>query len=156
MRFTMNRPMLWSVVLILGFTAVAIPIGARVSLTSSHLVHDSQESFGQRTPLKNETAPGKVSGKTASVVYTSGAPQDRYERRRQYWENRIDRRIESRQRYMDDQVDREDKAGRNNDDDDDDDEDMGDDDDDDSGADEEMDRIERRRENWRNRVEREW
>ena len=80
------------------------------------------------------------------------AQDDLYERRRRYWEDRVERRIDEEEGLDDedkaDSTDKKDKTGKK------DKAKKGDDDEDSLDQEEEL--IERRREQWRKRVEDEW
>lgn len=166
MRF-MKQPMLWRILLIVSAAFIAIPIAAHVGSNATAVVNDRQASASTESRAENEHARVSDTARTNVVVaHVAKLPQDYYDRRRQYWENRVDRRIERRQQYIDDQVDREESRGSSknssknnrsnsaasNDDEED------DEDEDDAGgpADDEGDRVERRREYWRQRVDRNW
>jgi len=131
----------WRIVLVVSVIVIAIPIGARVNPTAKaafaehHLIQPSvtKNTFARRS--KANVSPG-VSRRT----------QDYYDRRRKYWEDRVDRRFEELDEEEsggnDDKAseDKKDSKGANKED----------------TVDSEEELIERRREYWRDRLDREW
>jgi hypothetical protein len=161
MRFTKKQLSLWRVVLIIGVAAVGMAVAARVSPTAT-IVNERQDYRHQQTAAVNKDADAKDSADSKAVVGKSVAlRQDYYDRRRQYWEKRVDRRLERREEYLDRQTANENKADSKNGKKDskavaeDEEEDIAADDEDapDDTAEREVDR---RREYWRKRVEKEW
>jgi hypothetical protein len=164
MRF-LKRQLSWCrFVLIIGVAAMAIPIASRVSSTTKAVVKERQDYLDQKTTGHNEDAYAKH-GKAkrskesrAAVGLSVALLQDLlYDRRSQYWDKRVLRRLESRDEYLEEQtVDDKDadakdnKAAKDkNSKDAADDEDFADDD----NVDKE---LERRREFWRKRLDKEW
>ena len=138
MRFIKQQFTLWRIVLIIGLTAIAIPIAARFSPTALATVIEGQDRLDLQAANDNGDVDAKHSkDRTAAIGHGVERPQDYYNRRRQYWEDRVDRRLERE----------EEETG---------DEDAADEDDADDAVDKEQDVYERRREYWRQRVEREW
>jgi len=163
MRFIKKQLSLWSIVLIIGMAGIAILIAARVSPTAKAVVKERQDYLDQKTTAHNEDAYAKHSKDSKAAVGLGVArPQDDYyDRRREYWDKRIERRLDRREEYLDEQTgdDKEDadvkdskdsKAAKDKDS-----KDAAADEDyaDDDNVDKE---IERRREYWRQRLEKEW
>ena len=137
----------WRIVLIVGVAAIAIPIAARVSPTQSEFVVERTEHLGLQTVAFDETAKSAhINHGKAGGGHRVTAPQDYYDRRREYWEDRMEGRA--------DYLEQED----GNDEDSADSEDGKDSSDDDAGdsMDEEEEMIEKRREYWRDRLDRDW
>jgi hypothetical protein len=143
---------LWYIVLIIAVAAIAIPIAARVRATGIAVVNQRHEDLAQ--PAANENDNNAKRSKDGKAVVDRGVvrPQDDYyERRREYWEKRVDRRLDRREEYLDRQTkdddedaDAKDKDSKNAADDED-------------NADDDVDKeVERRREYWRQRLEKEW
>jgi len=162
MRFLKKQLSLWRIVLIIGMAGIAILIAARVSPTAKAVVKERQDYLDQKTTARNEDAYAKHSKDSKAAVGLGVArPQDDYyDRRREYWDKRIERRLDRREEYLDEQTgdDKEDadvkdskdsKAAK--------DKDSKDAVDDEDYADDNVDKeIERRREYWRQRLEKEW
>jgi hypothetical protein len=169
MRFIKKQLSLWLIVLIIAVAAMAIPIASRVSPTAMAIVKEQQDYPDQQAAVANDSSKdAKVSNNRKAAVGKGIARRqdDYYDRRRDYWERRVERRLD--EEYMDEQaVDdnnadaknsktkkdskaTKDKAAK----------DATDDEfaaDDEFAGDDEVDQeIERRREYWRKRVEREW
>lgn len=172
MRFIKKQLLLWGTVLLISVAAIAIPIASRVSPTSMADVKERQD-YPEQQAADNENAVARVS-KNSKTAVGKGVTrrQDYYDRRRDYWERRVERRLD--EEYMDEQTaddnnadaknsknsknskdknskNSKDKAAKDN---------AADDElaaDDEFATDEITDQeIERRREYWRRRVEREW
>jgi hypothetical protein len=138
----------WRIVLIICVAAIAIPIAARVSPTQTEFVEPAQVNQYQPTTVAytTEVAETPLASKTG-VGHRATPPQDYYDRRREYWEDRMERRAD----YLEqedgndedsaDSKDSEDSAGS---------------DDDEGSMDEEEEMIEKRREYWRDRLDRDW
>jgi hypothetical protein len=162
MKFLKKQLSLWRIVLIIGMAGIAILIAARVSPTAKAVVKERQDYLDQKTTAHNEDAYAKHSKDSKAAVGLGVArPQDDYyDRRREYWDKRIERRLDRREEYLDEQTgdDKEDadvkdskdsKAGK--------DKDSKEAVDDEDYADDNVDKeIERRREYWRQRLEKEW
>jgi hypothetical protein len=159
MGFIKKHLSLWRIVLSIGVAAIAIPVASRVSSTAKAVVEERQDYLEQKTAASNEDAYTKYSKGSEAVVGPRVArPQDDYyDRRREYWDKRIERRLESREEYLDEQTKedndadaKDSKAAKDKDS-----KDAADDEDyaDDDNVDKE---IERRREYWRQRLEKEW
>jgi len=162
MRFLKKQLSLWRIVLIIGMAGIAILIAARVSPTAKAVVKERQDYLDQKTTARNEDAYAKHSKDSKAAVGLGVArPQDDYyDRRREYWDKRIERRLDRREEYLDEQTgdDKEDadvkdskdsKAAK--------DKDSKDAVDDEDYADDNVDKeIERRREYWRQRLEKDW
>ncbi|HKO63368.1 MAG TPA: hypothetical protein VJV03_19550 [Pyrinomonadaceae bacterium] len=129
----------WPIVLLVGGTAFAMPIATRVGPPATVVVQEDHQ-----TTLHHEE------DSRASVGPGVAAPQnDYYDRRREYWEKRVERRLE--------EADREDQTGDDTDDEDANDDNAGkDNDSQDNDEDEVEQEIERRREYWRRRVDGGW
>jgi len=162
MRFLKKQLSLWRIVLIIGMAGIAILIAARVRSTAKAVVKERQDYLDQKTTARNEDAYAKHSKDSKAAVGLGVArPQDDYyDRRREYWDKRIERRLDRREEYLDEQTgdDKEDadvkdskdsKAAK--------DKDSKDAVDDEDYADDNVDKeIERRREYWRQRLEKDW
>ena len=162
MRFLKKQLSLWRIVLIIGMAGIAILIAARVRSTAKAVVKERQDYLDQKTTAHNEDAYAKHSKDSKAAVGLGVArPQDDYyDRRREYWDKRIERRLDRREEYLDEQTgdDKEDadvkdskdsKAAK--------DKDSKDAVDDEDYADDNVDKeIERRREYWRQRLEKDW
>ena len=148
MRFIKKQFSWWRLVLIVGATAIAIPVATGVSPTAVAVITERQDRPDHQTTAHNEVAYTEDSKDSNAAVGTSVArPQDDYyERRREYWEKRIERRL--------DEEDLDDETGDDKDADSKDNKaDKDDGDDEDDAVEQE---VERRREYWRKRVERDW
>jgi hypothetical protein len=136
----------WRVVLIVAIAAIAIPIAARVSPTQTEFVTDRTAADYQQTAAYNEiaeTAHTNIS--KTGVRHRVTPPQDYYDRRREYWEDRMERRadyLEQEDGDDDDAANTEDSGAAA--------------DDEGDSMDEEEELIERRREYWRDRFDRDW
>jgi hypothetical protein len=155
MRFIKPQLSWWRIVLIIGVAAIAIPIAARVRATGVAVVNQRHENLAQ--PTANDTEDNAKPGKDrkALVDRAVGRPQDDYyERRREYWDKRVERRLDRREEYLDSQTgdDKEDADAKDSKDKDS--KDAADDEDDD--ADDADKELERRREYWRKRLDKEW
>jgi len=161
MRFIQKQLSLWSIVLIIGMAGIAILIAARVSPTAKAVVKERHDYLDQKTTAHNEDAYAKHSKDSKAAVGLGVArPQDDYyDRRREYWDKRIERRLESREEYLDEQTvddndadakdSKDSKATK--------DKNSKDSVDDEDFADDNVDKeIERRREYWRQRLEKDW
>ena len=151
----------WRIVLIIGVAAVGITIAARVSPTSIEVVEERPDYRVQQTTAGNEDADAKDSMDSKAAVGKVVVPQRDYrDRRREYWEKRVERRLDAREEYLNDQTaddndadPRDNRAANDNDP-----------AEDENGEDDPVDRdvrsrqdvYERRRDAWRQRVEREW
>jgi hypothetical protein len=140
----------WRIVLLISVAAIAIPIASRVSSTAKAVVKERQDYLDRQNTADNEAAVGE------GVAH----PQDDYyERRREYWDKRIERKLDRHEEYLDEQTldDKDDadvkdskdnKAGKD------------DADEEDDSVDQDVkrqeDEIERRREYWRKRLDRDW
>ena len=158
MRLIKKHLSLWRIVLIIGVAAIAIPVTSRVSSTAKAVVEERQDHLEQKTAASNEDTYTKYSKVSKAVVGPGVArPQDDYyERRREYWDKRIERRLDRREEYLDEQTqdddkdadakdskakDKNSKAAA----------------DDEDYADDDVDReVERRREYWRKRLDKDW
>ena len=139
--------------------AIAIPIASRVSSKAKALVKERPDYLDRQTTADNEDADDKHSKDSKAAVGEGVAPlQDiLYDRRSQYWDKRVLRRLERQDEYLDEQDDNKDtdakdsKAAKDKDknskDAADDDEDFADDND---------KELERRPEYWRKRLDRDW
>ena len=132
MRFIKQQLSLWRIVLIIGVAAIAIPITARVSSTARAVHKERQDYLVVQTSVdKEEAAVGEG---------VARQDDDYYDRRRRYWEKRVERELDDED--LDDQTVEDNDADAR-----------------DSKADEEDDvdqEIERRREYWRQRLDKEW
>ena len=163
MRFLKKQLSGWYIVLIIGVAAMAIPINSRVSSTAKAVVKERQDYRDLQSTADNEDADDKDSkdkhSKDSKAAVGEGVapPQDiLYDRRSQYWDKRVLRRLESREEYLDEQTrddndadakDRKAAKDKNS-------KDAADDED---YADDDVDKeLERRREFWRRRLDKEW
>jgi hypothetical protein len=157
MRFLKKQLSWWRIILTIGVAAMAIPIASRVNSTAKAVVKERQDYLDLQSTAANEDADNKDSkakhSKDIKAAVGEGVapPQDiLYDRRSQYWDKRVLRRLEDLdEEEADDEdskdsKDSKDKATKNSKDD-----DEGDVDD----ADQE---LERRREYWRKRLDRDW
>jgi hypothetical protein len=162
MKFLKKQLSWWRIVLIIGVTAMAIPIAFRVSSTAKAVVKERQDYFDQKTTAHNEDAYAKHS-KDSKAAVGEGVEllQDiLYDRRSQYWDQRVLRRLERQDEYLDEETaddnkDADAKDSKASKDKDKNSKDAADDEDyaDDDNADKE---LERRREYWRKRLDRDW
>ena len=158
MRFIEKQLSLWRIVLIISVAAIAIPIAARVSPTAIAVVNQRHEYQSQPTANTNEDADVKHSKDSKAAVGKGVAwlQDDYYDRRREYWDKRIERRLD-REDLDDETGDEKGEAdAKDSKDKKDSKADKDDGDDEDDSVDQEVERIERRREYWRQRVERDW
>ena len=125
--------------LIVGFAAVAMPIAAHVGRSTLDVVSEPQAS-----PVVLAVNAHPEGGRSA-IGKGYARPQDYWDRRREDWEKRLESDLDDSD--MDDEdTDKNDKAN-------------GEDKNskaEDDGADSEEDSIERRREYWRQRLDRDW
>ena len=168
MRFIKKRIALWHIVLVIGFAAIAIPVAARVSSGRVAAVDDGPVFPEQRSGLvidlaaknrsdKNYSRAGKNRGDREPGTVTSGGklPQDYYDRRREYWEKRVERRLEESDEFDDeedskDSKDSKDKKDSKADKDDDEDDEV------DKEVQDREELYERRRERWRQTLDEDW
>ena len=126
--------------LIIGFAAVAMPIAAHVGRSTLDVVGEPQAVPVVPVEITQPKASRSAIGKSLT------RPQDYWDRRREYWERRLESDLEDSD--MDDEdSDKNDKADG---------EDSKNSKTEDDGADSEEDSIERRREYWRQRLDRDW
>jgi len=158
MRFLKKQLLWWRIILIIGVAAMAIPIASRVSSTAKAVVKERQDYLDLQSTAAHEDADDKDS--KAALGEGVAPPQDiLYDRRSQYWDKRVLRRLESREEYLDEQTKDDNDAdakdskaakdkGQKS-------KDAADDEDyaDDDNVDKE---LERRREYWRKRLDRDW
>jgi hypothetical protein len=179
MRYLTKQLSWWRIVLIIGVAAIAIPIAAHVSSTAKTVVKERQGDVRQKLDLQsaagNEDATdnhskakhrkanhSKANHSKASKVAVGlsvALLQDiLYDRRSQYWDKRVLRRLESHDEYLDEQTaddndadakpNKDSKATKNKD--------SKADADDEDFADDTDRELERRREYWRKRLDRDW
>jgi hypothetical protein len=149
MRFIKKHLSLWRIVLIIGLAAIAIPIAVRVRATGRAVVNLRHENLAPPAANENEDTANSKAAAGRGV----GRPQDDdyYDRRREYWDKRVERRLDRREEYLDDQTKDDDKDADAKD------KDSKADADDDDDEDDNVDReVERRREYWRKRLDRDW
>ena len=154
MRFIKNQLSLWRVVLIIGGSAIAIPIAARVNPTAVAVHKERQDYLDQQTTADNEDADdthskAKHSKESKAAVGPSVAlPQDLlYDKRSRYWDQRVLRRLES----LDEDEDNNDADAKDSK------ADKDDGDDEDYSIDKDKkDELERRREYWSRRLDDDW
>jgi len=147
MTFIKKQLSWWRIVLIVGVAAIAIPIAARVSATGIAVVNQ----LAQPTVNDNEEADAKHSKdrKAAAGPGVARLQDDYYDRRREYWERRVERRLDRHEEYMDEHPgdDKDDEDAKDS---------KADKDDDEDEMDRHEDEIERRRDYWRKRLDDEW
>lgn len=164
MRFNKKQLSLWLIVLIIAVATIAIPIAARVSPTAKAVVKERHEYLAQPTTAADEDADAKHSkakhSKDKAIAGLGNAVQDDdyYERRREHWEKRVERRLDRREEYLNEQTGDDDDAKDSKADKDKKDSkaDKDDGDDEDDSLDQEHDELERRREYWRKRLDKDW
>ena len=136
--------------------AIAIPMAASVEPVTMTVVKQREMHPEQQATNVNEDAAAihDKDGKPAVVGRGVAWQQDYYDRRREYWEDRIDRRLDDEEfddetgddkdsdSKKDSKAAKDDKANK--------------DDSAESDLDQEEEFIERRREYWRDRLDREW
>jgi hypothetical protein len=166
MRFIKKQLSLWSIVLIIGVAVIGIVTAARVSPTEIAVVTERQDYLAQQPTAVNEDADAKDRKSSKAAVGKGVVRQqdDYYERRREYWDRRIERRLEDNEEYLDEQTADDNNADSK------DSKSTTDKKDSKVAADDEVDAdatvdndvkaeqdvYERRREYWRQRLEREW
>ena len=164
MRFLKKQLSGWYIVLIIGVAAMAIPVNSRVSSTAKAVVKERQAYLDLQRTADNENADDKHSkakhskeSKAAAGLTIAPLQDILYDRRSQYWDKRVLRRLESREEYLDEQTKddndadaKDSKAAKDKNS-----KDAADDEDyaDDDNVDKE---LERRREFWRRRLDKEW
>ena len=162
MRFIKKQFSLWRVVLIIGGSAIAIPIAAGVSPTAIAVHEERQAYLDQQTTADNEDADDthgnakhskakNTKESKAAVGPSVGMPQDwLYDKRSRYWDQRVLRRLERMDEDDNDADAKDSKAAKDKNS-----KDAADDEDyaDDDNVDKE---LERRREFWRRRLDKEW
>ena len=156
MRFLKKQLSWWRIFLIIGVAAMAIPIAARVSPTAMPVHQERQGYLAQQTTADHEDADATHRRDSKAAAGEGFAlPQDLlYDRRSRYWDQRVLRRLEGRDEYLDEQTkDDKDADAKDKKADKDDKDDRADEDDWVAQDDEE---LERRREYWRRRVDKEW
>ena len=147
MRFIKKQLSLWRVVLIIAGSAIAIPIAARVSPTAIAVHKERQDYLDQQTTADNEDADDTHSKDSKAAVGEGVALlQDLlYDKRSQYWDKRVLRRLESLDEDDNDADAKDSKADK----------DDGDDEDFSLDKDKEEE-LERRREYWSRRLDKDW
>ena len=139
MKFIKNQFSLWRIVLLIGVMAIAIPIAASLRPTVT-AVEEPQEPLVQQTGSDTEPTDTKHDG-FSKAAGGKGVMQGYYwDRRRQYWEDRLEDDLDDED-MGEDTADKNDSKAKD------------DEADDDGLSDDEYDRIERRREYWRQRLE---
>jgi hypothetical protein len=166
MRFLTKQLSWWRIVLIIGVAAIAIPIASRVSSTAKEVVKERQGYLDLQSAADNEDADDKHSQakhrkeSKAAVRRSVALLQDiLYDRRSQYWDKRVLRRLESNDEYLDEQTvdDNEDADAKAKDSKSAKDKNSKASADDEDFAEDDVDKeLERRREYWRKRLDRDW
>lgn len=151
------------IVLSISIAAIAIPIAAHVGVSTIREVNEHQTHSSQQFGNKVKGTVVKRGSTQAKTVVAHGVvrPQDYYDRRREYWEKRLERNLEYEDEFGDDEsgddADKADakdskeskdskkekeskKASKDEDDE----------------VDQEAEMYERRREYWRERLDDEW
>ena len=144
MSFIKKQMSWWRIVLIVAAAAIAIPIANGVRPTARAAAMEQQDYLNHQTTAHVEGAFANT-----RVVVDPGiaAPQDYYDRRREYWEKRVERRLDEEDGDDESGDDKEDADAKDNK--------AGKDDGDDE-EDQVEQEIEQRRDYWRKRVERDW
>ncbi|MFL6466870.1 MAG: hypothetical protein ACJ72Z_02820 [Pyrinomonadaceae bacterium] len=157
MRSIKKRIALWHIVLIVGFVLIAAPIAAHVSTAVSAVAQDPQSSMDRHAVTAGVIGRIQQSKHRKAAVRVSVEPQDYYDRRRQYWEDRVDRRMQEMDEEEggdDEKADakdsKESKDSKKNKD------SKASKEDDEEDFDQEADMYERRREYWRQQLDDEW
>src|SRR6476659_10449225 len=116
MKFIKNQLSLWRNLLIINVSAIAIGIAARVRATGIPVVNPRHENLAQPTAGDNEDHAKHSNLGKAAAGRGVGRPQDDYyDRRREYWDKRVERRLDRREEYLDGQTrDDKDDAGAKN------------------------------------------
>jgi len=152
----------WRIVLFITIAAIAIPTTAHVSVTGITNINEYRGNLNLPADHNVQETVVETSNEAKAVVGQGAAKrQDYYDRRREYWEKRVERRMEYEDEYGDDEsgddADKADakdskeskdskkekeskKAGKDEDDE----------------MDQEAEMYERRREYWRERLDEEW
>jgi hypothetical protein len=139
MKFLKSQLSRWRIVLFVGVMALAIPIAARLSPTVT-AVEERQAPIVQQTAINIEHSETKHGGDSKVAVGKRVAQGYYWDRRRQYWEDRLEDDLDNEDEGT--AGDKEDtKAAKD------------DEADDDGLTDDEYDRIEKRREYWRQQLE---
>jgi hypothetical protein len=172
MKLIKKQISLLRIVLIIGVAAIAILIASRVSSTAKPVVKERQDYLDLQSAAGKQDADDKYSKVNhshakrsketkAAVGLSVALLQDiLYDRRSQYWDKRVLRRLESHDEYLDEQTadDNEDadakdskdsKAAKDKN------SKAAEDDDEDFANDNDKE-LERRREYWRKRLDRDW
>ena len=114
MRLIKQHLSLWRLVPIIGVTAIAIPIAARVSPTATAVDKQQQASTDQQITAQDEAVHANHS-KGSHTVFGPGVARlqdDYYDRRREYWERRVERRLDREDLDDDDDEDAEDSKDK--------------------------------------------
>ena len=151
----------WRIVLFITIAAIAIPTTAHVSVTGITNINEYRGNLNLPADHNAQETVVETSNEAKAVVGQGAVKrQDYYDRRREYWEKRVERRMEYEDEYGEepgddaDKADAKDskeskdskkekeskKAGKDEDDE----------------MDQEAEMYERRREYWRERLDEEW
>ena len=151
----------WRIVLFITIAAIAIPTTAHVSVTGITNINEYRGNLNLPADHNVQETVVETSNQAKAVVGQGAVKrQDYYDRRREYWEKRVERRMEYEDEYGEepgddaDKADAKDskeskdskkekeskKAGKDEDDE----------------MDQEAEMYERRREYWRERLDEEW
>jgi hypothetical protein len=167
MRFIKKQISLWRILLIIGLAATVIPIAPRVSSTAKAVVKERQHYLDHQTTAhigdansKHSKAKHSKESKAAVGLSVALLQDILYDRRSQYWDKRVLRRLESHDEYLDEQTadddidadaktNKDSKAAKDKDS-------KNAADDDEDFADDTDKELERRREYWRKRLDRDW
>jgi len=166
MRFLTKQLSVWRIILIIGVAAIAIQIASRVSSTAKEVVKEREGYLDLQSAADNEDADDKHSQakhrkeSKAAVRLSVALLQDiLYDRRSQYWDKRVLRRLERNDEYLDEQTvdDNEDADAKAKDSKSAKDKNSKASADDEDFAEDDVDKeLERRREYWRKRLDRDW
>src|SRR5215472_6868701 len=116
MRFIKKQMSLWRIVLIIGAAAIAVLIASHVSPTAKAV--DQTAADNELAYAKHSQAKNSRDSKDVVSAGVARPQDDEFDRRRQYWERRIERRLDLREEYLieqtvDDQNAADTKAGKN-------------------------------------------
>jgi hypothetical protein len=147
MRLIKKRLSLSRIVLISCVAAIGLPIAPRVVPTATAVVNEQQDRLHQQITVGDLAAETKDSKHSKTPAGESAAllQDDYYDRRREYWEKRLERDLDDEEDSDDN--DEDNKATKDSK--------KAADDEDDENDDVEQE-IERRREYWQKRLDKDW
>jgi len=162
MKFIKKQFRAWRLVVIIGIAAIAIPIVAHVRDSAIRVIDEQQTQWnGNSAESVRDTIVKRDDDVKTAIGLGLAARQDYYDRRREYWEKRVERRMEYEDEYGDedfgddaDKADAKDSKGTKDSKKDKESKKASKDEDDE--MDQEAEMYERRREYWRERLDDEW